>query len=163
MQNPGAASPRDLAVALALCQSPCQSTRAAYSEAARSDPWIDLLTMFAAAILAAVRLESGKFDPAPAPAETPALVNLGKSAIYGTTFGHPVETRSAAPIITPIASRSGRSFPASWTHSRAGKLLTIFMDRCRLRLFPEPPGARSRGARTVRIRACLQACRECSS
>ena len=84
--------------------------------------------MFAAAILAAVRLESGKFDPAPALAETAAPVNLGKSAIYGTTFGHPVETRSAALIIPPIASRSGRSLPPSWTQVRAGKLLAIFTN-----------------------------------
>src|ERR1700730_13051589 len=84
--------------------------------------------MFAAARLAAVRLESGKFDPAPAPAETSAPVNLGKSAIYGTTFGHPVETRSAALIIPPIAIRSGRSLPPSWTQVRARKLLAIFTN-----------------------------------
>ena len=66
-------------------------------EAARSDPqsdpWIDLLTMLAAVMLEAVRLKSAKFDPAPASAKTLAPVNSGKSAIYGTTFGHPVETR----------------------------------------------------------------------
>ena len=101
-------------------------------EAARSDPqsdpWIDLLTMPAAVMLEAVRLESGKFDPVPALAETSAPVNSGKSAIYGKTFGHPVETRSAAPIIPPIASRSGRSLPPSWTQARAGKLPTIFTN-----------------------------------
>jgi hypothetical protein len=122
-------------VELALSQSPCQSKRrwliqptAACSEAARSDPSLFAAVMLAAVMLEAVRLDSGKFDPAPAPAETSAPVNLGKSAIYGTTFGHPVETRSAALIIPPIASRSGRSFPPSLTQARAGKLPTIFTN-----------------------------------
>ena len=113
---------------LALSQSKRRS-RAACSEAVRSDPLLFAAAMFAAVMLEAVRLESGKFDPAPAPAETSAPVNLGKSAIYGTTFGHPVETRSAGLIITPIASRSGRSLPSSLTQARAGKLPTIFAER----------------------------------
>ena len=97
--------------------------------AARSDPWIDLWTMLAAPMLEAVRLESGKLDPVPALAETSAPVNSGKSAIYGKTFGHPVETLSAAPIIPPIASRSGRSLPPTLTQARAGKLPAIFTNR----------------------------------
>ena len=55
--------------------------------------------------LAAARLESGKFDPAPARAVPSTLVNSRRSPIYGTAFGHPVETRSAEKIIPPIASR----------------------------------------------------------
>ena len=101
----------------------------------QSDPWIDLLTMPAAVMLEAVRLESGKFDPVPTLAETSAPVNSGKSAIYGKTFGHPVETRSAAPIIPPIASRSGRSLPSSLTQARAGKLSIFFIEDASEALF----------------------------
>ena len=111
-----------------MSRSPCQSMNrspAACSETARSD-----LLLSGAARLAAVRLESEKFDPAPAPAETSALVNSGKSAVYETTFGHPVETRSAAFIIRPIASRSGRSLPCSLTRARAGKLSIYFHGTC---------------------------------
>jgi hypothetical protein len=51
--------------------------------------------------LAAVWQESGKFDPAPARARQTARVNSGKSAIYGTAFQHPVETRSVDHHYTP--------------------------------------------------------------
>jgi hypothetical protein len=61
--------------------------------------------LFAAEMLAAVRLGSVKSDPAPARALPLALVSSGRSPIYGTTFGHPAETRSADNIIPPIASR----------------------------------------------------------
>ena len=107
---------------------------AACSETARSD-----LLLSGAARLVAVRLESGKFDPAPAPAETSALVNSGKSAVYETTFGHPVETRSAAFIIPPIASRSGRSLPCSLTQARAGKLSIYFSWNVHPRRSSPPP------------------------
>ena len=83
---------------------------------------------FEAAKFAVARLESGKFDPAPAPAVPLTPVNSGKSAIDGKTFGHPVETRSAETIIPPIASRDRQSFPSSWTQPSAGKLPAIFTN-----------------------------------
>src|SRR5208337_3655921 len=99
--------------------------RAACSEAARSGPLPFDLSLSAAARLAAARWEFAKFDPAPAQAAPTAQVNSWRSAIYGTAFGHPAETRSVKTIIRPIASRAGRSFSPSWTPDRAGKLPDI--------------------------------------
>ena len=76
------------------------------SEAEPSDP----LSWLSAVPFAAVRLESGKVDPAPTRAEPTALVNSGRSAIYGTTFEYPAETRSVEVIILPIANRADGLF-----------------------------------------------------
>ena len=100
-----------------MVPSTSHSRLAACSEAARSDPLMFAAVLFAAVLfaavmlaavmLAAVRLGSVKSDPAPARTLPLALVSSGRSAIYGTTFGHPAETRSANNIIPPIASRRG--------------------------------------------------------
>ena len=94
-----------------MALAPCQSTRAACSEAARSDPLLFAVVMLAAARFEAVRLESGKFDPAPALAETSALLSLGKSAIYVTTFGHPVENPVGCIYYTPDSKSVWTEFP----------------------------------------------------
>jgi len=104
--------PRGPAVKLAalsqrMVPSTSHSRLAACSEAARSDPSMFAAVLFEAVMLAAVRLGSVKSDPAPARTLPLALVSSGRSAIYGTTFGHPAETRSANNIIPPIASRRG--------------------------------------------------------
>jgi len=147
---------------LALSQSLCQSKRssAACSEAARSDPLLVAVAMLAAARFEAVRLESGKFDPAPALAETSALVSSGKSAIYVTAFGHPVENPVGCTHYTPDSKSVWTESPTWFDAGSSQKVTRYFHGTCRLRLLSEPPEARSRGAQTVRIRACLQVCRK---
>jgi len=147
---------------LALSQSLCQSKRslAACSEAARSDPLLVAVAMLAAARFEAVRLESGKFDPAPALAETSAPVSSGKSAIYVTTFGHPVENPVGCTHYTPDSKSVWTESPTWFDAGSSQKVTRYFHGTCRLRLLSEPPEARSRRAQTVRIRACLQVCRK---
>jgi hypothetical protein len=82
------------------------------SEAEPSDPlsWLSAVpfaaVMLAVASPAAGCLESGKVDPVPVRAEPAALVRSGRSAIYGTTFEYPAETRSVEVIILPRADRA---------------------------------------------------------
>ena len=75
-------------------------------------------------------LDSGKFDSAPPQANPAEQADLGRQAIYGTTCGHPAETRfsyrnytrdSKSVVIVIV-----RLHPLGWTLPGAGTLRLIF-------------------------------------
>ena len=122
---------RDLAAAR-------ESDRGPFDQSQRDFQPMDFQQMsecFVAMLIEAVeerRLESGTFDSAPPQANPAEQANSGRTAIYGTTFGHPAETRFSYRDYTRDSKSAVKGFPTKLDASRRWNVIRYFLEHCLL-------------------------------